>query len=73
MQAFGLSFDDALEECGFTKLLAAAALVDGYDGITTELLEATFHDIHQADRTGMTPLHWACKRFDNQAIEILLR
>lgn len=68
---FGL--EDIIERLSFTELHASAVRIPGHDTLSLVLLERKFRDTNTRDRHGMTPLHWACRRGDATAVELLLR
>lgn len=73
MDALDYTIEDIVELLSFTRLHAAAAMLPGYDRLTTEILEQAFQDVNMPDRTGKSPLHWACARSDASTVELLLR
>lgn len=62
-------YEDAL---GFTVLHSAVVLPSLEGHLTDKMLRNNFRDINAADRTGTTPLQWACARGDVRSTQLLL-
>lgn len=73
LHTLNVGLEELAEECGFTKLHESAAALPGSALISPVLLQSERSEVNTADKTGMTPLHWASRRGNAIDIEALMQ
>ncbi|KAK5125795.1 hypothetical protein LTR85_012071 [Meristemomyces frigidus] len=71
--AFNVVEEDVADDSAFTVLHTAVVLHAPNGRLSPELLRHAFRDIDTPDRSGETPLHWACIKGDLVAVQLLLQ
>lgn len=69
--AFSLGLADTHESLGFSSVHVALLSLAAGDHLSSALLETEYGQVNSKDRSGMTPLHWACSQGDVESIKLL--
>ena len=72
-QNSGLDFEDEIDNMGMSEIHAALMERPRRTEPFPMLLQREFRSVNAKDLLGMTPLHWAARRGQSTAVELLIK